>query len=140
VRWPIVPLATTKKPMTAVFCGVLALAQILAFAHLATVGHQTCLEHGEAIHTGIRTASTAAPAQSAGRIAFESQASDSEGHEHEHCLSAAHGRAKLVLPVPVASGVLVLCPVGATSADSTRLLFAGVDLLALAPKGSPPIG
>ncbi len=123
--------------MRAASCGLLALAQILAFAHLATVGHQTCLEHGEAIHAGTRLSIPAE--QRTPVLAARSASSDSEGHEHEHCLSAAHGRAKLVLPPPAAMGVLVLCLASSTWADTARSFLADVDLLALAPKGSPPV-
>jgi hypothetical protein len=72
--------------------------------------------------------------------AANSAASDLEGHQHEHCLSAAHGRTKLVLPLPAAMGLMVLGPVVAKAADTTPRFFSGVDVLALAPKGSPPIG
>jgi hypothetical protein len=140
VSWSFATFAAVGKPLRAALCGLLALAQILAFAHLATVGHRTCLEHGEAIHAGARPPGAVRVDASVRRVAANSSSSDLEEHQHEHCLFAAHGRSKLVLPVPATMGLIDVGPVGARAVATTPLVFAGVDVLALAPKGSPPVG
>jgi hypothetical protein len=124
------------------FCGLLSVAQILASAHGALVSHRTCPEHGEAIHASSRP--TAPPmvrpivAQATPAFAVDARSLGVEGHEHEHCGSMAHGRAKPAMPLPTWGGLLAQ-PVVTTWADSAPSLSPGVALFALAPKGSPPV-
>lgn len=118
------------------------MAQIMAFAHVALVHHRTCLEHGEPIHAGAdptaATAMTRTVAPDAALVA--APPSDDEGHAHEHCLSMAHGRASLVLSPPTASALLEPRAATASWAQWGDQAPVSLDLLALAPKGSPPQG
>jgi hypothetical protein len=122
----------------AAFCAVLAFAQILAFAHGASVGHRTCLEHGEPIHAGAHSPApiSSPPTES---MATLSPTSGAETHAHEHCLSVAFGRAKLIFSSPEAE-LVERHPALAAWAEHLDAASPGVDLLALAPKGSPPRG
>jgi hypothetical protein len=129
-----------EKLVRAAFCCLLASAQILAFAHLALVGHQTCLEHGEAIHAGHAKAAPAQAGQPRVGVTLNAQPLDLEGHAHEHCLSVANSRTKLVLPLLAEGALIALLPMQGSYVDVFDASFVGVDLLALAPKGSPPVG
>jgi hypothetical protein len=122
------------------FCGLLAVAQILSSAHGALVSHRTCPEHGEAIHPGPTGRPTASPglAKPAPVFAVYAEPAGVEGHQHEHCVSMAHARAKPEMPLLTWGGLLDL-PAVTAWVDTTPSLSPGVALLALAPKGSPPV-
>jgi len=120
-------------------CALLVLAQILAFAHGALASHQTCLEHGEAIHAGSHPSSTTSSTKPASGLALAAPSLEAEGHGHEHCGAMAHRRAKLALPLPALGGVLDLQRVVNPWVETTQSLIAGPALLFLAPKGSPPV-
>jgi hypothetical protein len=123
-RWP-----------RSVICGLLALAQLLAFAHIAVVGHRLCAEHGEAIHAGsrggaepVRTLDVALAAPIA-----------SLGHEHEHCLCMVHGRERFLLPAPAGNRSSSLAVIRLRRVTPPFAAASVIALLSLAPKGSPPV-
>lgn len=120
------------------FCCLLVAAQLLTFAHGALVTHRICQEHGEAVHTAVHGVEPSVSAKSAPGLALEAQPIDAAGHDHEHCLAMAHGRAKPVMPLP-AWGGLIDQPAITEWSDPAPSLFPGVALLSLAPKGSPPV-
>jgi hypothetical protein len=135
---PAVTFARMKLWARVAFCCVLAVAQLLTFAHGAMVTHRICPEHGEAVHTAVRGVESPVSAKTTPGLALQAQPIDADGHDHEHCLSMAHGRTKLVMPLP-AWGGLIDEPAIAEWSDPAPSLFPGVALLSLAPKGSPPV-
>jgi hypothetical protein len=125
------------KLLRTALCAVLVSAHVFTFAHLALVSHRTCVEHGEAIHAEALSPTLQAGAKA--ESAVEGQAPDVAGHEHEHCICLAFGRSKLVLSAP-AMGRLPEAPtVVEALCDAPDCLVGGAEILAFAPKASPPV-
>jgi len=121
--------------MTAVICGLLALAQLLVFAHINLVAHRTCALHGEAVHAG----TVAVPAEAEGVLARVSPTADSTaGHEHEHCLCMSLGRERLLLSSRPSDGSPSRMSESRRAISRPEWSALPVELLAFAPKGSPP--
>ena len=143
VRW--LALALSARPVKAgrwarwAICGLLALAQVVAFSHVALVAHRICAEHGEAIHAIAPVESLAvSDCDSSLRSVMPAQGAG-VGHDHEHCLCMAHSRERFVVPPRTSDGR----PRGAVfqswKASKQVSPAASLSLFLLAPKGSPPI-
>ncbi len=118
-----------------VLAGLLCLVgQLLGFAHLALVRHATCVAHDEIGHSGPEEAR---PRAVPGGAALDAPA-EAE-HEDEHCLAVALRRAETA---PLAPTIAALVPGLQTRAAEVTVppapTRAGVGLLHLAPKTSPP--
>lgn len=111
------------------------LAQVGSYAHLAATRHVTCAEHGELVDAGHLAAPTGAAVDRAESryIAVERDAT----HGHEHCAVAPHRRARAIHEV-VRSAVAAVAParIGRSAVDVAPP--RAIDLIRLAPKGSPP--
>jgi hypothetical protein len=115
--------------------GLLALAQILAFAHMALVEHRTCALHGEALHGG-----HGAPTPSIETYSFPTAqpTGDAASDGHDHCVSVAPGRERFVMGPrggDDASSQVSVQPRG--SRDLERPAHP-IAVISLAPKNSPP--
>ena len=138
VRWPTIALAA--RPVKAagkgslwVVCALLALAQVLTFAHVAFIAHRTCALHGEAIHAG----ATSAPYAQEGDVTSVLP-TDTAGHEHEHCLCMAAARGRFLLSSRLTSGWSPPAMVGGVVLPFVAWAPLPIGHLFLAPKGSPP--
>jgi hypothetical protein len=116
--------------MTAVICALLALAQLLVFAHVNLVAHRTCALHGEAVHAGV----VAAPAGIESVLArFSPTADTTAGHEHEH----EHCERFLLSSRP-RDGAPSLVLSSGRAFPLLEMPAAPIELLSQAPKSSPP--
>lgn len=112
-------------------------AQIGSLAHLVLVPHESCPEHGEAVHAGTHTPAADRAATGA-RDILAVQADDGPGEddEHHHCLFVTERR-KATTAVDVVQATAVLTDAAgaepAAVADSV-----GRAVYRLAPKTSPP--
>jgi hypothetical protein len=115
--------------------GLLALAQVVAFAHIALVEHRTCVLHGEAMHGGhvaptahveVPTFPTAQPADDA---AFDG---------HDHCVCMAPGRERFVLSPLGSDGSSSIASVEPAISHSVDQPALSIAVISLAPKNSPP--
>jgi len=121
--------------MTAVICALLALAQLLVFAHVNLVAHRTCALHGEAVHAGV----VAAPAGIESVLArFSPTADTTAGHEHEHCLCMSLGRERFLLSSRPRDGAPSLVLSSGRAFPLLEMPAAPIELLSQAPKSSPP--
>jgi hypothetical protein len=119
-------------------CGLLAVAQVVAFAHVALVAHRICAEHGESIHASPAVESLASADLDEALASVSPSRGAAVGHDHEHCLCMAHSRERFVVP-PRTSAELVRVEIAHSWQGSPRLAPAlSVALFLLAPKGSPP--
>jgi hypothetical protein len=136
-------LAVAARPVQsgrwgrAAVCGVLVLAQMLAFSHVARVAHRICAEHGEAIHTSQPAAAATLLAQDT-RVSVVPAGETAVGHDHEHCLCMAHGRERFVVPPRTSDGPVRMGIAQLWQGSLLSTLALPVALFLLAPKGSPP--
>jgi hypothetical protein len=123
---------TTKRGLVLLVAGLWLSGQIAATAHLLTVRHVTCAEHGELVH-----ADAAAPSQARRAAEHAVEAADAPaGHTHEHCPFAWQHEQRIELVAPPAA------PHGAAVAASPLPASAplrSARLYRVAPKLSPPV-
>jgi hypothetical protein len=138
VRWPTLVLAASSvkagKGTCSAICGLLALGQVLAFAHVILVGHRTCVLHGEVVHVG----SGNAPVTLEGVLTSVSSSSATLGHEHDHCLCMAPGRERFLSSALVNDGSSSLVLAGGHAIRLVVEPALPIALLSFAPKNSPP--
>ena len=120
-------------------CGLLALAQLIAFSHVALVAHRICSEHGEAIHGNPLDDTAVFSGRDDESASFLPAGGDVAGHDHEHCLCMAHSRERLVFPSPTSAGPAYFATVQLRQVLDPPAHAVPVPLLFLAPKGSPPV-
>jgi hypothetical protein len=117
---------------------LLVVGQLGSYAHLVSVRHEVCAEHGELVdvHGGaVATASTEAAGPDA-RLASSSRAEP--GHQHEHCALAPHRRESAV-DSPYHHAIGQAPPAAASLSSIARLApLASQSIYRLAPKTSPP--
>jgi hypothetical protein len=116
------------------------LGPILGYAHMLSVGHATCPEHGELLH--VEAAGMGGPAAPPSDAPTESGvASDSslasESHDHDHCgvISARKTQAAVK---SVGPALPVATPQPLRLARQSTSEYAPIALYVLAPKNSPP--
>jgi hypothetical protein len=105
----------------------------LASLHQALTAHEVCAEHGELVHAGelVRKA-----ASHSGVAAVEPGASVEATHHHCGAVPAAPLRA----PAPsVQASILAPEPTIYVRADAFESVVSTRDVLAVAPKLSPPV-
>jgi hypothetical protein len=119
------------------------LGQFGAHLHLAVTRHVTCAEHGEAVELG--------PSQPGGKTSQLAPAGahqDSlkrlpEGdvaHGHEHCLLASYCRERAATRSQSPSLEPLRAAPGSSLASGQVIVPVVIEILALAPKNSPPQG
>jgi hypothetical protein len=115
--------------------------QFSGFAHLVSVQHGVCPEHGEVVHgPHVGGGEALAPVLTLEGLlpALRNNPAPSAEHEHEHCLfvSARRGQAvpeQALRPLRAAPLTIVRQPAGEAPAR-----VQSIALLLLAPKNSPP--
>lgn len=142
VRWPAPALSARPVKAGRWVCsaisGLLAVAQVVAFSHVAFVAHRICAEHGEAIHAIAPVESLAAPDCDSALGSVMPARGAGVGHDHEHCLCMAHSRERFVVP-PRTSDVRPRVAVFQSWKVSQQAWPAPARaLFLLAPKASPP--
>jgi len=130
-----------RKASRAFRLGVGALASILACsqlggaAHFLLVRHETCPEHGELLHSQVRSATHHAVS---GRAPGVSNSEEGTGAlEHEHCSVFHHQRARAV-ETPASRPVALLAPAAPSAVPVSRPVTFAIALYLVAPKNSPP--
>jgi hypothetical protein len=121
--------------MAAAICGLFVLAQVLLFSHAAQVVHRTCALHGQGMHVKLPS-SPAEPARSL--PSARPAASDTQGHEHEHCACMGQARERVLPAAQAHDGLLVRGPASEPAVEWVARPAAPSPLWALAPKHSPP--
>ena len=121
--------------MAAAICGLFVLAQVLLFSHAAQVAHRTCSLHGQGMHVELPS-SPAEPARSL--PSTRPAASDTQGHEHEHCACMGQARERVLPAAQAPDGLLAYGPASGPAMGRVACLVAPTALWALAPKHSPP--
>jgi hypothetical protein len=117
---------------------LLALAQVLAFAHVALVAHRICPEHGEALHASHPGETVAYPATNGVFASILPSPGAAVGHDHEHCLCIAQGRERFVVQARAGDGGERLAVAHPWQVSPRPSLAPTLTLFLLAPKGSPP--
>lgn len=123
---------TRQHARTAAFAVVLLLVgNVLAWVHEAKVRHVTCAEHGEELHA---SASKREPATS-----DDSRwvAVDGQGGEHQDCSIARLLRTSTRTTTGACTSAVVIA---VATVEATALVpqIHAVDVIAIAPKTSPP--
>jgi hypothetical protein len=131
--------AKAGRGARAAICGLLALAQVLAFAHGATVAHRLCAEHGEAIDVGLPDEANASSALDSALASVLPSPGAAIGHVHEHCLCMAYGRERFLVPQHAGAGVPWRTTAHRWLISPRPTPSLSVALFLLAPKGSPPV-
>jgi hypothetical protein len=128
------PLARALLRLVAAFAAFLVAGDHgLASLHQALTPHETCAEHGELAHRGAESVRADSPSPVP---AFERN-TGAEG-EHHHCGTVP--AAPLRAPTAADQSELAFAPFGGfvPQAEGVALLCAA-DVLAFAPKQSPPV-
>jgi hypothetical protein len=115
--------------------GLLALAQVVAFAHMALVEHRTCAMHGEATHGGHGAVS---PAFESTLLPAAQPASDAVSDGHDHCVCMALGRERFVLAPLGSDGMFAIVSAALQGIQVVQQSALSIAVLSLAPKNSPP--
>ena len=109
-------------------------AQLLSIAHMATVTHVTCAEHGESVE--LSSAPTGDEHHHAGSC-LRQDAADSA--HHDHCFIASFRRERSTVTshpaTPGGSGTEAL----QSSLVVSTTVRAPIPIILLAPKNSPPV-
>lgn len=141
-RTSCLKLARTRsgKVSAGALAALCLLGPILAYAHMVSVGHARCPEHGELLHvdapeTGGAPAASSNAARESGVAPDSSLASES--HDHDHCVVTSARKTQAAVKsagpaLPVATPQLLHLARQSTSAR------APIALYVLAPKNSPP--
>jgi hypothetical protein len=119
-------------------CGLLAVAQVVAFAHVALVAHRICAEHGESIHASPVVDSLAPTDLDEALASVSPSRGAAVGHDHDHCLCMVHSRERFVVPPRTSTGLVRVAIAHAWQGSPPLAPALSVALLLLAPKGSPP--
>jgi len=107
-----------------------------ALLHFAVIAHGVCAEHGHVVHAedaASELESQAPRAPQAGVTLLQ----DEPGHAH--CLTPATLQTAFVLEAPVWVELDDRAPACAGFGSDPSTAIAGVELLSLAPKQSPPV-
>ena len=137
-----------RSVVARLLAGIVALvclgAQFFSFAHLLLVHHSVCWEHGELIHDEPSLVPDGSPrpgltARAQRGPILEASALVKGAHEHEHCAALNERRNRVATCPPAAS--LPAPPARdheALGVAPDLQVFAGIPLVLLAPKNSPP--
>ncbi len=137
--------ARARRYLALVLLGLCLAGQLSSLAHLLTVAHGLCPEHGEVVHgSGLHgTGGNAAlgPAQWLEGLlpALGPSNAPAAEHDHDHCLLLSQRRGQSV-PEPAlrplrAAQLATLRPL----LDAAPCRVRSIALLLLAPKNSPPV-
>jgi hypothetical protein len=116
--------------LAALTLSLLAGDQFLPALHYALVAHQFCPEHGTLEHLG----SEARPRWDHGNRVAEATPASSADHEHCNSVAASLPRA----PVAFAAVGIAVAPSQPTLAAAHSAAVFPTDVVAFAPKQSPP--
>ena len=117
--------------------GVLLMGgQLLNSLHELLVPHEVCAEHGQLVHVSLDepVSPEHSPDGSVGISAMPG-----EQHSHEHCVLAARsGDDELAAPAAASGELVDAVPEASTVAAWSAATHGSDDVIALAPKQSPP--
>jgi hypothetical protein len=112
--------------------------QVAGYAHLAFTDHVHCPEHGELVEAGPSPAATATTKVARAARPHASIAADAEAdHDHDHCAAAPHRRDRAVHSFVRTFAAVAALPFVARVTTQIGPPRA-IQLIRLAPKGSPP--
>jgi hypothetical protein len=123
---------TRRHARSAAFAVVLLLVgNVLAWVHESEVRHVTCAEHGEELHA-VESKSEPATSDDSRWVAI-----DGQGGEHRDCSIARLLRTSTRTTSGSCTPTVVIA---VATAETTALVprIAAVDVIAIAPKTSPP--
>ena len=129
------PAPTVYNACRAFVAGVCVLAMFSSAIHHLLTSHSVCAEHGEAIEATAPERVTPPP-PSAQVLAHAAQLAE-DGHGH--CPAAFQRRVLWTVARPVALQTPRLVPDAALGVLAVEPICAGLDVLAVAPKSSPPL-
>jgi hypothetical protein len=134
--------ARTRRILALVLLCLCLAGQLSGFAHLVTVQHAVCPEHGEVVHGppgGSEVALAPALALGGQLPALSPSSAPAAGHEHDHCLLLSQRRGQAVpepAPRPVRNAAQ---PARQVPGREVACCARSIALLRLAPKNSPPV-
>jgi hypothetical protein len=131
----VVAFADSRGRARVIVGGLLALAQIVAFAHVALVEHRTCAMHGETTHGAHGAVS---PDFELASLPAARPVSDAVSGGHDHCVCMALGRERYVLSPLGSDGMLAIVSVALQGLQVARQPVLSIAVFSLAPKNSPP--
>jgi hypothetical protein len=97
--------------------------------------HRTCALHGKTVHVH---APSPAPRPTLLRASVRPLATETAGHEHEHCVGMGQERARFVPSSQARDGSPVPALAAEPAVAASTWPAVPVGLWALAPKHSPP--